>query len=87
MLESSTLSLIPRFFASVFKIDAREQHGQRGGLQIPGFDVGNTPQEFSPEVVGGKTVVMTTTNGTRALRACSSASRSGGRCANPAPLL
>jgi 2-phosphosulfolactate phosphatase len=41
--------------------------GERGGLQIPGFDVGNTPQEFSPEVVGGKTVVMTTTNGTRAL--------------------
>jgi 2-phosphosulfolactate phosphatase len=41
--------------------------GERGGLQIPGFDVGNTPQEFSPEVVGGKTVVMTTTNGTRAI--------------------
>jgi 2-phosphosulfolactate phosphatase len=29
--------------------------------------VGNTPQEFSSEVVGGKTVVMTTTNGTRAI--------------------
>jgi len=41
--------------------------GERGGLQIDGFDVGNTPQEFAPAVVGGKTVVMTTTNGTRAI--------------------
>ena len=41
--------------------------GERGGLQIPGFDIGNTPQEFSTQVVGGKTVVMTTTNGTRAI--------------------
>ena len=41
--------------------------GERGGLPIPGFDIGNTPQEFSPQVVGGKTVVMTTTNGTRAI--------------------
>ena len=41
--------------------------GERGGLPIDGFDVGNTPQEYGPQVVGGKTVVMTTTNGTRAI--------------------
>ena len=41
--------------------------GERGGLLIEGFDVANTPQEFSAEVVTGKTVVMTTTNGTRAI--------------------
>jgi len=41
--------------------------GERGGLQIDGFDVGNTPQEFTADLVRGKTVVMTTTNGTRAL--------------------
>jgi 2-phosphosulfolactate phosphatase len=41
--------------------------GERDGLQIDGFDVGNTPQEFSRERVGGRTVIMTTSNGTRAV--------------------
>lgn len=41
--------------------------GERGGLMIDGFDLGNTPQEFSAEKVAGRTVVMTTTNGTRAI--------------------
>jgi 2-phosphosulfolactate phosphatase len=41
--------------------------GERDGLPIPGFDVGNSPQEFTPERVRGKTVAITTTNGTRAL--------------------
>ena len=36
-------------------------------LPIAGFDIGNSPREFSAEVVGGRTVLMTTTNGTRAL--------------------
>lgn len=33
---------------------------------IPGFDIGNSPQSFSAEVVSGRTILMTTTNGTRA---------------------
>lgn len=41
--------------------------GERGGLPIDGFDLGNSPEEFTPDVVRGKTVVFTTTNGTRAL--------------------
>lgn len=41
--------------------------GERDGLQIDGFDLGNTPQEFRPEIVRGRTVVLTTTNGTRAI--------------------
>jgi 2-phosphosulfolactate phosphatase len=54
--------------------------GERDGLRIRAaqtgsidFDLGNSPREFSPEKVGGKTIVMTTTNGTRALRACTHA--------------
>ena len=43
--------------------------GERGGLPIPGFDLGNSPGEFTREVCEGKTVVMTTTNGTRAILA------------------
>lgn len=42
--------------------------GERQGLRIDGFDLGNSPREYSPEVVGGKKLVITTTNGTRAMR-------------------
>ena len=41
--------------------------GERRMLPIPGFDLGNSPNEFTPEIVEGKTVLMTTTNGTRAI--------------------
>jgi 2-phosphosulfolactate phosphatase len=41
--------------------------GERKGGKIPGFDVGNSPCEYSPEVVAGRRVFFTTTNGTRAL--------------------
>ena len=44
--------------------------GERGGLPIDGFDLGNSPREYDPPAVAGKTVVMTTTNGTRAMDQC-----------------
>lgn len=47
--------------------------GERHGLLIEGFDLDNSPFSYTPESVGGKTVVFTTTNGTRALAACRSA--------------
>jgi 2-phosphosulfolactate phosphatase len=43
---------------------------QTGGID---FDLGNSPREYTPEKVRGKTIVSTTTNGTRALRACAGA--------------
>lgn len=43
--------------------------GEREGLPIPGFDFGNSPGAFIPEVCSGKALVMTTTNGTRAILA------------------
>jgi len=49
--------------------------GERGGKQIPGFDLGNSPSEYSTEKVSGKTIVFTTTNGTRALLRCKAARR------------
>ena len=39
--------------------------GERGGLPVPGFDAGNSPREYTPKLCRGKTLVMTTTNGTR----------------------
>jgi 2-phosphosulfolactate phosphatase len=41
--------------------------GEQKMHAITGFDLGNSPQTFTPEVVGGKTILITTTNGTRAL--------------------
>ena len=49
--------------------------GERGGLKIEGFDLGNSPEEYNRATVGGKTVVLTTTNGTRAMMLCRQAKR------------
>jgi 2-phosphosulfolactate phosphatase len=49
--------------------------GERGGAPPPGFDCGNSPAEYSPQRVRGRTVVFTTTNGTRALLALDGARR------------
>jgi 2-phosphosulfolactate phosphatase len=40
--------------------------GERRGLKIEGYDLGNSPAEFTDAVVGGRRLVMNTTNGTRA---------------------
>jgi len=41
--------------------------GERESRLIPGFDLDNSPASYTPERVAGKTLVLTTTNGTRAL--------------------
>ncbi|HTS89477.1 MAG TPA: 2-phosphosulfolactate phosphatase [Gemmatimonadales bacterium] len=43
--------------------------GERQTLRIPGFALGNSPLEMTPQAVRGRTLVMTTTNGTLALLA------------------
>jgi len=47
--------------------------GERGGRRIDGFDLGNSPLEYAPARVAGRRIVITTTNGTAALNACTSA--------------
>lgn len=42
--------------------------GERHGVKIDLFDLGNSPTEYTPETVGDKTVLFTTTNGMKALR-------------------
>ncbi len=53
--------------------DAVVLAGERKSERIPGFALGNSPSEFTAEVVGGKTIVMSTTNGTAALVAAQAA--------------
>ena len=42
--------------------------GERRGLLIKGFDVGNSPAEYTASAIQGRPVFITTTNGTRALQ-------------------
>lgn len=51
--------------------------GERAGLRITGaisggqdFDLGNSPREYTAQLVRGRRIVTTTTNGTRAFAAC-----------------
>jgi 2-phosphosulfolactate phosphatase len=44
--------------------------GERGGVRIDGFDLGNSPAEYGRDRVAGRAIVITTTNGTAALAAC-----------------
>ena len=47
--------------------------GERGNLALPGFDLGNSPAEYTAALVGGRVVVTTTSNGTQALLAAGQA--------------
>lgn len=51
------------------EIDEALLCGERGGLPPEGFDLGNSPREFTAEVVRGRPLVFTTSNGTAAIDA------------------
>ncbi|HQG45617.1 MAG TPA: 2-phosphosulfolactate phosphatase [bacterium] len=57
------LSLKSRFAAGEVLLG-----GERHGFRITGFDLGNSPLEYTREKVAGKHLILTTTNGTRAMR-------------------
>ncbi|MBU6324261.1 MAG: 2-phosphosulfolactate phosphatase [Bacteroidetes bacterium] len=41
---------------------------ERDGITVPGFELGNAPQDYTSELVRGRSIALTTTNGTRCLR-------------------
>jgi 2-phosphosulfolactate phosphatase len=41
--------------------------GEKDGKMIEGYDLGNSPYEYSNEAIGGKTLILNTTNGTKAI--------------------
>ncbi len=43
--------------------------GERGGRKIEGFDLGNSPLEYLERDLAGRTLLFTSTNGSRAARA------------------
>lgn len=64
-----------RQLAAELQIENTVLGGEREGKQIDGFDLDNSPLQYTPERVGDRTVVFTTTNGTRALQRCVEADR------------
>jgi 2-phosphosulfolactate phosphatase len=47
--------------------------GERAGLMIEGFDLGNSPAEYQKQVVADKTLIFASTNGSGAIVKCRSA--------------
>lgn len=56
-----------------FERDSVLLTGERKMVPLRGFDLGNSPREFTAAYVGGKTVLISTTNGTRAILAAQGA--------------
>jgi 2-phosphosulfolactate phosphatase len=56
-----------RRIAGQYPADQVVLGGERGGIAIDGFDLGNSPQEYTPQRIRGKSLVITTTNGTPAM--------------------
>ena len=48
--------------------DKRLRAGERGGAAVSGCDMGNSPLDCTPELVQGRRLFISTTNGTRALQ-------------------
>ena len=55
--------------AAAWPAERRMRAGERGGQRVEGYDLGNSPLAVTPELVGGKRIFMSTTNGTRSLAA------------------
>ena len=48
--------------------EKRLRAGDRGGAKVAGFELGNSPLDCTPELVQGRRLFISTTNGTRALQ-------------------
>lgn len=54
--------------------------GERHNRPVPGFDAGNSPFDYPSELVEGRAVILTTTNGTQAVAKVNGAERVGLAC-------
>lgn len=63
----------PSVFAKQYERSEIRLAGERKMLRIPGFDLGNSPAEYTAASVKGRTILYSTTNGTVALLATAGA--------------
>nr|MDO8099875.1 2-phosphosulfolactate phosphatase [Candidatus Njordarchaeota archaeon] len=71
-IDNGALSIVPVLTVNQAREIARKTPnsilaGERKALPIRGFLLGNSPLEYTPEIVRGKNIVLTTTNCTRIL--------------------
>lgn len=83
-LESGALGVLPflTIEAALEERDCRAARGEacllggeRGGVGIPGFELTNSPSDYTPERVQGKWIAFTTTNGTKAVQHAAAAKK------------
>ena len=55
-------------------VDKRLLAGERNCMNVPGCDIGNSPVEYTSELIRGKRLFISTSNGTRALQRVEKAS-------------
>ena len=65
------VSSIKDAFSLKKKISGALLGGERGGVKVPGFDLGNSPLEY--QGLKGKTIILSSTNGTKTLKKAVSA--------------
>jgi 2-phosphosulfolactate phosphatase len=81
-LSSDAAAVVPcstveqtREIAATIPAENRLLGGERNCQRIEGFDLDNSPLKYRPEVVAGKQIIFTSTNGTYTLERCRAASR------------
>src|SRR5438552_453768 len=62
----SNIESVVKISGSMFG-DVTLRAGERNGKMIEGFNLGNSPLEYTPEAVKGKTIILLTTNGSAAM--------------------
>lgn len=83
-LEAGALGVLP-FLTVEAAVEERDRRvsggeacllgGERGGVGIPGFELTNSPGDYTPSRVGGKWIAFTTTNGTKAVQHAAAAKK------------
>jgi 2-phosphosulfolactate phosphatase len=74
-ISNGALSILPTLSIKEARSMAEAVHdsilgGERRGLRIPGFQLGNSPLEYTSEIVHNKNIVFTSTNCTKVLEEC-----------------
>lgn len=62
----STLDFAMKISSDAFKSQTL-LCGERNTKMVEGFNLGNSPQEFKPEIVAGKSIILYTTNGSKSI--------------------
>lgn len=64
---SAVIPVMEETEARKYKANGYLVGGERGGETIAGFDFGNSPFQYKKDIVMGKEIVLTTTNGTKCI--------------------